>query len=383
MIKKNLTKHIKYLLLIVMAIPFCMISAGCHDSKDINEKLIATAVACDYKDDEILFYVEFADISKRQGPDGGGGAEYIFVKAYGKTLPEVRANLNNQIDKPIFLSAVRALILTESFANEYFVEYLYRFRADENYRKKIETVITMDDLETIFSTSHQKEESVGFMIEGLLQSQAELGKSFSRNTMRVIENASGNYTGQLIHCIGMQEKEIAITGYSVIDNNKVAGFIPVEEAKGVVFWKADNPKFSYIVPYNDINLTIEVELKKRKMTASYENGQIGFDIKMEFDAELLYGDQKTPYNFEEAATKEVTELLTEMLLKEFYVTVEQSLNKYKTDYLQMDDEFRIRYPEAFEDMDWKNEYPKSEITISVNVDLSTTYMMDYGAVDVK
>lgn len=375
-------KRIKYLLVSVMMFSFCIITAGCHDSKDINEKLIATAVACDLKDDEIIFCIEIADITKK-GDEGGGGAKYTLVKAHGKTLPEVRTNLDSQMDKPIFLSGVRALIFTESFASEYLVEYLYRFRSDENYRKKIETVIAMDDLETMFTTLHEKEESVGFLVEGLIQSQEESGQSFSRTTMRLIENVSSRYTGILMPCIALQEKELALTGYSVLDNNKITGFIPIEESKAVIFLKADKPKFSYVVPYNDINLTIQVELKKRKITASYENSEIGFDIKMDFDAELLYGDQKTPYYFEEAATNEVTETLKGMLLKELCDAIEQSLIDYKTDYLQLDDEFRIRYPEAFDNLDWRSEFPKSAVTIHVNVDLSTTYMLDYGAVDVK
>ena len=383
MTKHMYMKYFKRPLVIVMALLCVVIASGCWDAKDINEKLIATAIAFDVKDDEIIFYVEFADISKTQGDMGGGRAKFIMVKAHGKTLAETRQNLDEELDKPIYLSGVRVLIFTERFANEYLVEYLYRFRADESFRKKIQTVITTDDPETMFTTIHEQEDSVGFAVEGLIESLDESGKSFSRTTVRLIENASSDYTGILMSCVGLKEKEIALTGYSVVNNNKITGFIPVEESKGVVFLKADKPRLSYTVPYNDINFTIQVELKKRKITASYENGLISFDIKCDFDAMLMYGDQKTPYNFEDTATKEVTEILKDRLLKELYDAMECALVEYKCDYLQLDDEFRIRYPAEFENMDWHNEFPKSTITISTNVDLSTTYMMDYGAVEVK
>ena len=106
-------------------------------------------------------------------------------------------------------------------------------------------------------------------------------------------------------------------------------------------------------------------------------------LKCDFDAKLMYGNQKTPYNFEDTATKEVTEILKDRLLEELNDAIERALFEYKCDYFQLDDEFRIRYPAEFENIDWQSEFPKSMITIYVNVDLSTTYMMDYGAVDVK
>ncbi len=93
------------------------------------------------------------------------------------------------------------------------MEYLYRFRADENYRKKIQTVITTDDPETMFTTIQEKEASVGFAVEGLIESLDESGKSFSRTTMRLIENVSSDYTGILMSCVELKEKEIALTGY--------------------------------------------------------------------------------------------------------------------------------------------------------------------------
>jgi len=378
-----LSKYFKYVLVIAAVLLFPLIASGCWDSKDINEKLIITAIAFDIKEEEIIYYIELAEISKAQGNMGAGKVKFTSIKAHGKTLAEAKKNLNEKLNRQIYFSGVRAVIFTENFANQYLVEYLYRFRADENYRKKIQTVITKDDPEIMFTTIQEKEASVGFAVEGLIESLDESGMSFSRTTMRLIENISSGYTGILMSCVGLKEKEIALTGYSVIDIDKITGFIPVEESKAIVLLKADKPKLTYTVLYNGINFTIEVEIKKRKITASYKDGQIGFDLKCDFDAKVLYGDQKTPYNFEDKANKEVTEILKDMLLKELYDAIERGLVEYKCDYFQFDDEFRIRYPAEFKNMDWKSEFPESIITINVSVVLSTTHMMDYGAVDVK
>ncbi|MDF2686139.1 MAG: Ger(x)C family spore germination protein [Clostridia bacterium] len=375
MIKLN-----KILLIHAVLILLYVLTAGCADSKDINNKSILTAIALDKKDDEIYLYVEIANVegsNKSEGKNGGKGHKYIYIKSHGKTIPEARENLNKQLEKQPYLSAVRSLIFTEAFAKEYLVEYLYRVRADELYRKKTVTVITKEDPEELFKVSNEKNESAGFSIEDMLNTLENAGESFSRTTSRLLENLSNRYTGIIIPCIGLQNEDIILSGYSVINGTTITGFIPAEESKGTIFFKTDQPKFSFIIPYKDNNLTIETSLKKRKIKPSYKNKKINYDMKFNFEATLMYGNKKTPYNFNEAANKEVTKILTEMLKKELTDAVEQAQKKYKCDYLQFDDYFRVKFPVEFEKMDWENEFSKAGYNIDVKVKLTGTYMMDY------
>lgn len=337
-------------------------------------------VAIDKKDDEIFMYAEIANIEgskKSNGNSAGAGNKYIFVTGHGKTIPEAREHLNRQFDKQAYLSTIGTLVLTEDFAKEYLVEYLYRVRADELYRKKIVTVITQEDPELLLKTSHEKDVSIGFSVEKMLQTLEDEGESFSRTTSRVIENLSTKYTGILLPCIGLNDKDLALVGYSVVNGTTIGGFIPVEGSKGTIFLKADKPKFYYIAPYKDNKFTIEVSLKKLKIKSSYENGKISYDLKLDFEAKLMYGDNKTPYNFDDTANSEVTNILTETLKSELSDAIDQAQKKFKCDYLQFDDAFRIKYPEEFEKMDWQNEFEKSTYNIDVKVVLIGTWMMDY------
>ncbi|MFZ7134043.1 MAG: Ger(x)C family spore germination protein [Eubacteriales bacterium] len=380
-----MVKHHKFFFIIAISIFLTAFLTGCSDSVDINEKLIVTTIAFDVKDEEIWYYLEIANIESGKSKDAGesAGKKYIVVKGHGRTLTEVRDNLDMQLDKPLFLSGVRALVFTESFAKEYLVEYLYRFRVDETYRKKGQTVITKEDPEELYKSAHERNASAGFLVEGIIKTLDKSGKSFQRTTMRLLENLSSNYTGILIPCIGLQDKEISLTGYSVISGPTVTGFLPVEESTGTMFLKADKPKFHFIVPYNDINLTIEVLLTKRKITPSYEDGKINYDIKMEFRAELMYGDKKTPYNFDDVATREVTEILTAMLKQQVSNAIERAQEEFVCDYLQFDDIFRVKFPVEFQDMDWQKEFTNASTNIEVKVDLSTKWGLDYGANEVK
>ena len=374
-------RYFKLVMILTLLLLTAAFASSCVDSMDINKKLIFTTVLCDRKDGEVWFYVETANIEASQGNQSGGssgGKKYVMLKAHGKTVDEARVNLERETDQPLYISGVQTLVLTESFAKDDLLEYLYRLRGDETYRKKVITVVTREDPEKLYSVLNEQNISLGYSIKNTLETLDNLGFSFSRTTSRLLENLSDQYTGILIPCIGLQDKEVTLAGYSVVYDDAVTDFIPVEDTKGLVMLKADHAKSYFVVPYNDIEFTIETDLKNKKISVSYEEGKASYTMKLDFKAALMYGDKKTPYNIDDAAISEMTASLKETIEKELRTAVEQAQLKYKTDYLQMDDELRIRYPEEFNELSWQDVFLNATVNFDVNVDLSTQYMMDYG-----
>lgn len=378
-------KYYKFFLLNFIVILFTVLLTGCWDSKDINEKLIVTSVAFDLEGEEMNGYLETANIQASQGGNTSqtNTKKFIVISTSSKTIIESRAKLETKLDKPLFLSGVNTIVLTEDFANKYLIEYLYRFRADEFYRKKGNIVFTKQSPEELFKIVQEKDVSLGMYLSDMVDTLEKEGNIFLRSSERLIENLSSPYSGILMLNVGTQDNEIAILGYSVVNDNKVTGFIPIEEAKGLLLIKSKNPKLSYDVPYKDLKLTIEVTSKKPKIKPSYKDGKISFDLKFDCKAKLMYGDKKTPYDLTDKDTKKIGDILSAMLKKELEDTVAQAQNTFNCDYLQFDDIFRIKYPEDYEKLDWKNEFYKISVTIDVKVDMSTTYMMDYNTGEPK
>lgn len=375
----------KILLLCILSFLLAVIVTGCVDAVEINKKLIVTTIAVDKKDGEIWLYFEIANIQASEGGQSTGrsGSKYIVIKAHGKTLSEAQDNLDKELHRPVFLSGVRTLLLTENFAKEDIVEYIYRLRADENYRKKVITTTTRDDLDELFAQVHEQNESVGFMIEHTIITLDESGQSFKRSTSRLLENLSARYTGILIPCIGMKHKAVALVGYSVVNDTKVIGFIPAEDSKGLNILKTEKAKSSFVVPYKEFQFTIETILQKRRVEASYMDGNIQFKVMLAFEAKLLYGDKKTPYNLVKEDMEKMSEAVKDMIKNEVLHAVAQAQQEFQTDYLQMDDAFRIKYPVLFENLDWQTEFQKANISVDVKLNLRETYMMDYGPNNVR
>lgn len=377
-------KLFRKLICIVVSLVFVLCMEGCWDLKDINEKLIVTALLFDLKEDEIWFYLEVANTETGGGPERhsimGSNEKFLTFKSHGKTLPEARENLDEQLEKPLYLSGARTLVFTEEFANEYLVEYLYRFRADETYRKQCISVITKDDPEELLNKTHEAQESIGLYIEGEFESLEKLGMFFHRSSDRIIENLSDDYSGFLMPCISLENGTLALVGYSVLCSSKVTGFIPVSDTKihGIYFIKVDKPRKVYLVTYKDIDYTIEVKMKKRKVDTSYSEGNISMNLAFDFSGVLQYGNKKTPYKLDENDLQNISSVLGDVIRSEIDAAIDQAQHEFNCDYLQFDDRFRIKYPDEFEEIDWNEQFSKISTTVEVNVQTKMEPGLDYG-----
>jgi len=375
-------KRLKKALILLGLIFLVGIFSSFGDSQDINKKAIATTIAADARDGELYFYAELANIQQGGGSSGGGGGgakKYSLVTARGQTIPDARLNLNRQLDMPLYLSGVRTLVLTENFAKDHLVEYLYRLRADETYRKKILTVVTRDSLEELFKALNDQDQSLGYSIEHTIETLETTGDGFTRTTSRLLEKLSKPYTGMLIPTIGLQGKEVIMTGYSIVNDTKVVGFLPIEECKGLNMLKVDNAESFYIIPYKNDHYTVQTLLTKRSVKASFENGKPAFNVSLNFDASLEYADKKTPYAIKDADSQALTSFLEQMIKLDVTQAIQKAQSTFNTDYFQFDDAFRARFPVLADHMDWNNEFSKALITVDTKVKLNSTYMMDYAA----
>lgn len=370
---------------IVLIITFIMLfSSGCWDSLDIDQKALVITVILDCDEEEIILYVEISSSEKSSSEEGESGAEdFIVVKAVGNDLVEARNNLDEKMNKPIYLSAVRAVVMTERFVQKHFIEYLHRFRADPDYRKKIDTVITREDIEELLKITKDKNKSLGFITEEIIETLDELGKSFKSTTMKLLENISSEYTGMLLPCIGISEEEIALIGYTIVQDNKINGFLPAEELPKIDLLKADKPIVNYRDEYQDTHFTIKVIQKKRSIKPNYDNNKISMDVNMEYKAEILYSDKKEPYDIQLEDEKALGELIKERLTEDVSHTITRSQAEFNVDYYHIHDEFRIKYPIEFDNMNWKEEYPKIKFNYNIKVKLGTTWTMDYSIDETK
>lgn len=359
----------------------CLLSAGCWDAISLSELSIATMTILDKKDGEYYLYIEIARIGttgseSQAGGSTGGERASVFLTGRGESIVEAREDAERQLDHPIFLATIRTLIITHRAAETDLEEYLFRLRSDPTYRQKLLLCTTTDEPEYLMQTESGVNAVIGFMIDDTLDSIIKAGQAVKRNTARYTENHLIK-SAYLIPSMGVREKQIILKGYTVVDGHRAVGSIPAEESRSIVYMHADDPRWVYRIPLEENAATVEVRVSKKETVPQYKDGKISFELNYEFTGEVDYFATHEPKPLDKETEKILTRAVLEKLSAEFTRTLEQSQKEFQLDYLGFDHEFRMKYPDEFENMDWPSEFLKAEFILNFSADCYPIQRMDF------
>jgi Ger(x)C family germination protein len=351
-----------------------LLLTGCWDAREVNELSLATMIILDKLGDEYTFTLELPTITPI-GESGSYASKCVYLKAIGKTFPEVRDDLENQLEKPLYLGTFQTLMVTERAARDEMAEYMLRMRQDPSYRQRVIMVVTRDEPEAFTQREDKTSSGGGSNVDELLTTIEQGGRSYHNTTSSYVDDIL-NKRGFVVHCIGLKDKKIVLAGYSVFRDAKCVGFIPAEEARGLIWLVADNPMWHYRVPFESGFATTEVRLDKKRIVPSYENGNIRFILQVDLDAVVQYVSHDGLFPLTKTALNKINAQLNDMIHQELQSTVDRSQKEFQSDYLFFCEAFRIAYPIAFDKMDWEQVYSNAQIEVRTNVDLKVTPKMD-------
>ncbi len=375
---------VKKALKIALASGMILLTAGCWDSLPVEDRDICTAVLVDYSDGDYSFYVEVAAISSKiqgQRSEQGGGEiqDTNIIKASGKSFAEARIALDKLLNKPIFLGAVQALILTESMTDHGIEEYAYRVRQMIDYRKNMDVIVTPDDPADFLGIRPANESTVGFAVEDSLETMLKLGSTFHVSLAELLEKLASPNPCYLLSTLSVVDGQISLIGYTAFSGGTREGFIPYAESRGIICivlgQSGGKAMFNYVVPLGDKQFSLETELTSFNVTPVYKDGTVEFHLNFGFKSTHLYPSSNDPI------TPQVENAIEAGLCQQLLQDISQAValsQSYGCDYLSFSELFRIRYPDVFEQMDWESEFKRAVFSISVNVDILQTESVDYN-----
>jgi Ger(x)C family germination protein len=366
----------KYKRLFIMLISVFFILTACWDSRDIQEKDIATAVITDYDNGVYSFLVEIANIRGSKKSNGGGESSNKFdvIKSQGSSFPSARYSLDRKADSPLFLGATRAIVVTDRLAEHGIEEYINRIRGTTDYRQTIDVVTTSSSPEDIFKVQPENDISAGFAIEDTLETIRNNGQGIHVNVGNVLQALTVKKVGFLLSQINAEGGEIMLTGYSIFKDTKMVGHIPAEENKGLIYLLSPHAKFIYDVEYKDNKLAIETTLKKHKVIPYYDQNNLKFKIHLEFEGQILYMSKLSPVSDE--LKNKYEEVLRDLIYKDVSSTLEKAQKRFECDYLEFYKHFRIYYPQAFKTIKWNEAFSQADMEIDIKVEVKAAGMYD-------
>lgn len=345
---------------------FCLIpciAAGCWDSREIEEMDINTTVIVDKTDTGYSFTIEIASYTNVQSEQGGTPQSKV-LKGEGATFDEARDELERRSDRIVNLSEVQCVVFTERMAYSGIAGYMYRFRENPDYRKTVYAVVSPETPDALMGAASESNTLVGESINDTLESLIYDKQLYAVSMGNILTNLECEYKGYLIPGIALRDNEITFIGYYAMDGNACKGFIPVNEAFGIVQFHRNTPEFHYDIKYKDRPVALNIVLKKKRTNVSYAGGQVHIGIHFDCTASVAYTDGTMEVADDDR--KKIGEVLEDSLTSRIMHTVDTS-KRLQCDYLDMHEEFRIRYPDIYIGMDWEKEYPNADISVTVSV----------------
>lgn len=357
-------KSLTYLLLLTL-LPFLL--SGCWDSDNIEQRNLLSFVIVDYSEDQYHFYVETANIFGSKSISERSSTEFSVLHSSGSTFLEAREALNRASDHLIYLGTTRAVAFTKSMAEKGIEEYINRIRGEADYRKSIQLITTSTEPMEFITDQTDNETSVGDAVESTLDSNVEIGEYLQVTVGDVVETLAIDQVGFFLPEMNLVGNEITLTGYSIFQGDQGIGIVPTKESKGMILLLHEKPVVYYTVHFKDTHYAISVELKKRTIEATYENGKICFDVSFQFKAIVHYMDHFIKITEKELG--ELTALLNEQVIEDIRKATETSQVQFSSDYLSFYKYFRARYSSEFQKMNWNKKYPSAEISIGAKTEI--------------
>lgn len=283
------------------------------------------------------------------------------------------------MSKRVYLGAVQSLIMTEDMANNGIEEYAYRVRELGEYRKTMGMIITPDDPEEILGIQPENSPTVGFAIDDNLQNLLEQGVTFHITLADVLQKLCARNKSYLLSTLGVDRDQVALLGYTVFDGGRRVGFIPYEQARGIIYailgGEKRTPKFVYTVKSDAENFSLDTSLKKKAVKAKWDGNRASFTINMDFEATLLYQSTNNPVSAD--VKRRIKAELTNILMEEVTQAVLTSKD-FGCDYLYFSEPFRVTFPSVYEQLEWNSTFINADFIINLNVTLKEHAAYDYS-----
>jgi acyl-homoserine lactone acylase PvdQ len=142
---------------------------------------------------------------------------------------------------------------------------------------------------------------------------------------------------------------------------------------------SQSPDWVYRLSGDDGFITAEVELDHREIDPTYQDGKVKFSVKIAFKATIQYNSEPSLFPLNDQNIQKFSDDLNGVLASEVRAAVDESQKLFQSDYLLFGENFRLNYPNQYEQMDWPAEYLKAEIETSTSVDVTVNDKIDIEA----
>lgn len=262
--------------LILIILPFLL--TGCYNHTSLNDIAIVSLIKIDYQD-KYTITIEVRE-NEKENPNAS-----IFTTSTGLTLEQTIQNLNQSLNKTLYLVDIDTMILTTNLLNtklETTLDYLTR---QNNIGNNFNILVTDEPIENITKIIKEKNKIVGLYLKELMKNNTinitynQLLKTYLNNYKDIIL-PYGTIQNNEFHIdkaiIQKDNKHLILTNneiniYNILTNNKTNTLFQINYNNNHIIYRTKTTTTKITYKNNTIYITINLignynELENTKLT---------------------------------------------------------------------------------------------------------------------
>jgi germination protein, Ger(x)C family len=373
-----MARRLSKLLLICLCL---LLLSGCWDYKDLEDRTLVTAIGVDFNSGIYSLLQEIIQVRKHKaGDQEQSEVQNALIKGQGKDLEEAENHRDYSTPFPMFLGAVKVVILGQGLLQKSMEPYLNRINRLTDYRKTTLMVASREQPEKVLKVKVKNEVSAGFMIEDIINQMRQIGIGLYTTTGDIISASASGEEGYVIPYIGLEDDTVQYLGLAVLKDYKLVGIMDAKDSQAAVYLLAQKPKLKLSIPHpKDENnlLSLVMRVKNRNIKSDYVDEKVEITINLAIDAELRYEYKIEPLSDEELS--KLKDSLSQEVEKEILKVINDTQEKYQSDIFHFVRYFRAKNPEIYKEKSWQDEYPLANINVQVKTNLRDMNLFDPNA----
>jgi len=340
----------KTLLLITFILFF---TTGCYDYMELNKVAIVSGISIDYIEDQ--YHISYEILNTKNKTENPDAKDVYIAKGKGDNISEAFHNTSLEIAKSPYLSHLKTVIISEEIAENH-IEGILDYLARENYIRKIFLMVVAKDhsayeiLENTDTNNPIASNAIKELIENTgYRNNIATPLSFEEFGAYLINPRMDAY----LTSVTLNNGEISLGPLAIFKKLKLKTFL--SENESAIFNILNNTS-------KETQIKIDCPNNKDKfiMFNTYKTPDTKIEINNKIvtistEAEFRIVENHCDYDFKNEETYKLLQRSLTKKLKEEIKDTNETILKYKTDILKIEDLYYKKYKKNidFERLDYK------------------------------
>jgi spore germination protein KC len=380
---KRMTMYKRINLTLLVIIMILMSTTGCWDRRELEERVSAVAVSIDRaepSEEGQPMYLVSVQIpiptriagGSAGGGGGGGGAEAVkVVSSTGFTIANAFSNIQKRLNQELFMGHTRVIAISEDIALEGVKEIIDGFRRDPALRRLLWFLVVEGKAVELLRSDPKLEQIPMVYIMTLIENGARTENIPNITLGRFYIMLSNPSLQPIVNYVRSSKEEVSWIGVSLFDQHKMVANLNSKQSwtlmqlRGeqtggdiLIYPKEGSKKDHMVIRPKQIDTKTNIQIKDGKVNVHYQVYLQVNLVEKNFDMDL--SDSKR--------LKKLGEVTEGALEKEATKLIDLLQNKYKVDPLKLGLKVKAYHFSDWSNMDWKNEFPKADISVSYRVE---------------